>query len=152
MLFTISDYQKQKGVSLQFITEYTQKGVFKKIDLPLFVEYQGEKINVGKKRMLQVPPQYLPDDAGEVREAEALAIQVSEDTEIQEAFKKMFLQSDDEERLRNRYDRIFNKKHPKHQAYKTALNRFLDIIEKQALDLVQEVEKLTDIVRKEGVK
>ena len=55
MLFTISDYQKQKGVSLQFITEYTKKGAFKKNDLPLFVEFQGEKIQVGKKNVASTP-------------------------------------------------------------------------------------------------
>ena len=142
MLFTISDYQKQKGVSLQFITEYTKKGVFKKIDLPLFVEFQGEKILVGKKRMLQVPPQYLPDNSAEVQEAVALAGQISSDSEIQDAFKKMLLQNDDEERLRKRYNRLFNKNHPKHEAYKQAINAFYDQTEQKARDLVIEVETL----------
>ena len=142
MLFTISDYQKQKGVSLQFITEYTKKGVFKKIDLPLFVEYQGEKILVGKKRMLQVPPQYLPDDNEEVQEAVALARHISSDSEIQDAFKKMLLQNDDEVRLRKRYDRFFNKNHPKHEAYKQALSTFYDQTEQKARDLIVQVETL----------
>jgi hypothetical protein len=148
MLFAISDYQKQKGVSLQFITEYTKKGIFKKIDLPLFVEFEGEKINVGKKRMLQVPPQYLPDDSEEVQEAELLANEVSNDPDIREAFKKMLLQNDDEERLRKRYDRIFNRNHPKHQAYKAALNRFLDIMEQQAKNLLNEADDLLLSVKK----
>ena len=147
MLFTISGYQKQKGVSLQFITEYTQKGVFKKIDLPVFVEYQGEKIQVGKKRMLQVPPQYLPDDAEEIQEATALAAQITDDAEIQEAFKKMLLQSDDEERLRKRYDRIFHKTHPKYETYKKALNAFIDITEQQAKDLLAQADTLLSTVK-----
>jgi hypothetical protein len=148
MLFAISDYQKQKGVSLQFITEYTKKGIFKKIDLPLFVEFEGEKINVGKKRMLQVPPQYLPDDSEEVQEAELLANEVSNDPDIREAFKKMLLQNDDEERLRKRYDRIFNRNHPKHQAYKAALHRFLDIMEQKAKNLLNEADDLLLSVKK----
>jgi hypothetical protein len=147
MLFTISGYQKQKGVSLQYISEYTQKGVFKKIDLPVFVEYQGEKIQVGKKRMLQVPPQYLPDDAEEIREATALASQITDDAEIREAFKKMLLQSADEERLRKRYDRIFHKKHPKYETYKKALNTFLDIIQQQAEDLLVQADSLLHTVK-----
>jgi hypothetical protein len=147
MLFTISDYQKRKGVSLQFITEYTKKGVFKKIDLPVFVEYQGEKIQVGKKRMLQVPPQYLPHDSEPILEAKAIAKQVSDDAEIQEAFQKMLLQSDDEERLRKRYDLIFNKNHPKHQAYKAALNAYIDIVEQHAKDLLKQAESLLNTVK-----
>ena len=142
MLFAISDYQKQKGVSLQFITEYTKKGIFKKIDLPLFVEFEGKKINVGKKRMLDVPPQYLPDESEEVHEANLLVSNISNDSDIREAFKKMLLQNDDEERLRKRYDRIFNRNHPKHQAYKAALHRFLDIMEQQAKNLLNEVDDL----------
>lgn len=149
MLFAISDYQKRKGVSLQFIAEYTKKGIFKKLDLSIFVEYEGEKIEVGKKRMLQVPPQYLPDDADEIRDAEELAMQVSEDAEIREAFKKMLLQDDDNERLRKRYDRIFNKKHTKHQAYKDALNKFLDIMEQQAKDLLQKAKNLHKMLKSE---
>lgn len=147
MLFTISDYQKQKGVSLQFITEYTKKGVFKKIDLPLFVEYQGEKIQVGKKTMLQVPPQYMPDDSAEMQETQALVNRISDDTDIQEAFKKMLLQNDKEERLRKRYDRLYNKNHPKHKAYKNALNAYFDIVEQQAKDLLQEANNLLNMAK-----
>ena len=150
MLFTISDYQKQKGVSLQFITEYTKKGVFKKIDLPLFVEFKGEKILVGKKRMLQVPPQYLPDNSAEVQEAVALAEQISSDSEIQDAFKKMLLQNDDEERLRKRYNRLFNKNHPKHEAYKQAINAFYDQTEQKAKELMVELETLSSMYKANG--
>lgn len=147
MLFAISDYQKQKGVSLQFIAEYTKKGIFKKIDLPTFVEFKGEKIQVGRKQMLEVPPQYLPDDAAEMQEAAALASQLTDDADIKEAFKKMLLQSDDEARLRKRYDRIFNKNHPKHDAYKATLNRFLDIMEQNARDLLHEAGDLLTLVK-----
>ena len=147
MLFAISDYQKQKGVSLQFIAEYTKKGIFKKIALPTFVEFKGEKIQVGKKQMLEVPPQYLPDDAAEMQEATALANQLTDDADIREAFKKMLLQTDDEARLRKRYDRIFNKNHPKHQMYKEALSRFLDITEQNARNLLQEADDLWAFVK-----
>ena len=147
MLFAISEYQKRKGVSLQFITEYTKKGIFKKVDLPTFVEFKGEKIQVGKKRMLEVPPQYLPDDAAEMQEADALANQLTNDADIKEAFKKMLLQSDAEERLRKRYDKIFNKNHPKHQMYKAALNRFLDIMEQNAQNLLHEADDLLNFAK-----
>lgn len=142
MLFVISDYQKQKGVSLQFIAEYTKKGIFKKIDLPIFVEFKGEKIQVGKKQMLEVPPPYLPDDAAEMQEAGALANQLTDDVDIKAAFKKMLLQNDDAERLRKHYDRIFNKNHSKHQMYKEALSRFLDVTEQNARNLLQEADDL----------
>lgn len=147
MLFAISEYQKQKGVSLQFIAEYTKKGIFKKIDLPTFVEFKGEKIQVGRKQMLEVPPQYLPDDAAEMLEAAALANQLTDDADIKEAFKKMLLQNDDEARLRKRYDKIFNKNHPKHQMYKDALNRFLDMMEQNAKNLLHEADDLLNLVK-----
>ena len=147
MLFAISDYQKQKDVSLQFIAEYTKKGIFKKIDLPIFVEFKGEKIQVGRKQMLEVPPPYLPDDAAEMQEANHLANQLTDDADIKEAFKKMLLQNDDEVRLRKRYDRIFNKNHPKHQMYKDALNRFLDMMEQNARNLLHEADDLLNFVK-----
>ena len=78
----------------------------------------------------------------EVQEAAALAVQISDDAEIQDAFKKMLLQSDDEERHRKRYDRLFNKNHPKHQAYKMALNTYLSLTEIQAKDLLCQADLL----------
>jgi DnaJ-domain-containing protein 1 len=82
-----------------------------------------------------------------LEEAQALAREVSNDPEISEAFKKMLLQNDDEERLRKRYDRIFNKNHPKYQSYKAALHRFLDIMEQQAKNLLNEVDNLQATVK-----
>ncbi len=100
--------------------------------------------------MLQVPPQYLPDDNEEVQEAVTLARQLSDDSEIQDAFKKMLLQNDDEERLRKRYDRLFNKNHPKHEVYKQALNTFYDQTEQKAKDLVVQVETLLSAYKVEA--
>jgi DnaJ-domain-containing protein 1 len=82
-----------------------------------------------------------------LEEAQALASKVSNDPDIRKAFKKMLLQNDEEERLRKRYDRIFNKNHPKHQSYKAALHRFLDIMEQQAKNLLNEVDNLQATVK-----
>lgn len=146
MLFVISDYQKRKGVSLQFIAEYTQKGIFQKIELPIFAEYGGEKITVGTKTLLEVPVNYLPLDTEEIQEAENLAKQVSADAEIQAIFKKMLLQDDKQEQLRKRYDRIYTKNHPKHQLYQDAIFRFYDILEEQAKNLLNEAKSLQTFV------
>ena len=84
----------------------------------------------------------------EVQEAAALAVQISDDAEIQDAFKKMLLQNDDEQRLRKRYDRLFNKNHPKHQAYKLALNTYLDLTEREAQQLLLQADSLLDLYKK----
>jgi DnaJ-domain-containing protein 1 len=55
---------------------------------------------------------------------------------------------DNFKRLRKRYDRLFNKNHPKHQAYKDALTRFLDIMEQQAKDLLNEADDLLTHAKK----
>jgi hypothetical protein len=78
---------------------------------------------------------------------EELANQLTDDADIKEVFKKMLLQSDAEERLRKRYDRIFNKNHPKHDEYKAALNRFFDITEQNAKNLLDEADALLNFAK-----
>jgi hypothetical protein len=151
MLFIISDYQKRKGVSLQFIAEYTQKGIFKKIEMPIFTELDGQKILLGSKMLLQVPIHYLPDDCEDVQEAEMLSNKISDDPEIRAVFKKMLLQKKDEARLRKRYDRIYNKKHPKHEAYKQAISKALDVFIEQAKGLIRSTDNFIEIVQKEQI-
>jgi uncharacterized protein YciU (UPF0263 family) len=150
MLFIISDYQKRKGVSLQFIAEYTQKGIFKKIEMPIFTELDGQKIHLGNKVLLQVPTHYLPDDCEDVQEAEMLSHKISDDPELRAVFKKMLLQKKNEAHLRKRYDRIYNKKHPKHKAYKLAIDRALDVFIEQARGLIHSADNLIETVQKES--
>lgn len=53
-LLTIGEYSKKRKVSRQFIYEYIRKGKFEVVELPLFVEYNGIKINKGTKKFLLV--------------------------------------------------------------------------------------------------
>lgn len=52
-LQTVTEYCKEKNVSKQFVYEYIRKGKFELIELPLFVELNGEKIQVGSKKFLK---------------------------------------------------------------------------------------------------
>jgi hypothetical protein len=78
---------------------------------------------------------------------EELANQLTDDADIKEVLKKMLLQSDAEERLRKRYDRTFNKNHPKHDEYKAALNRFFDMTEQNAKNLLDEADALLNFAK-----
>ena len=52
-LQTVTEYCKDKNVSKQFVYEYIKKGKFELIELPLFVEFEGERIEVGTKKFLK---------------------------------------------------------------------------------------------------
>lgn len=56
MIIEISEYAKQKGISRQAARNRKGKkedGVI--IELAIFVEYKGEKIQVGTKKFIELP-------------------------------------------------------------------------------------------------
>ncbi|MFZ4545599.1 MAG: hypothetical protein ACOYOA_16230 [Saprospiraceae bacterium] len=69
MLTTVNEYCKQRGVSRQYVYEYVRKGKFILHELPLFAHCEGQYIEVGTHKVLEIPLQYtshykfIKDDA-----------------------------------------------------------------------------------------
>ena len=57
---TVSKYCKKRQVSRQFVYEYIRKGKFELEGLPIFVEINGQKINIGNQKLLKVPNIFAP--------------------------------------------------------------------------------------------
>jgi hypothetical protein len=60
MITTIPDYCKQRGITRQFVYSYIKSGKFKHYEMPTFVEINGEKINIGVQKILEVPDEFAP--------------------------------------------------------------------------------------------
>lgn len=60
MLITIADYCAQRNVSKQFVYEYIKKGKLTILELPTFIEFKGEKVQLGMQKMLEVPEVLAP--------------------------------------------------------------------------------------------
>ncbi len=54
MLTTVADYCQKRGVSRQFVYAYIKSGKFKRVELPVFVEYKGQKIECGVQPFIDV--------------------------------------------------------------------------------------------------
>jgi hypothetical protein len=63
MITTISDYCKKRNVTRQFVYEYIKKGKFKQFEMPTFVEINGDKIQIGMQKILEVPDQFAPKES-----------------------------------------------------------------------------------------
>jgi hypothetical protein len=61
MITTIADYCQLRGVTKQFVYEYVRKEKFQLIELPVFAEIDGKKIEGGKQKFLKVPEAFEPD-------------------------------------------------------------------------------------------
>jgi L-lactate utilization protein LutB len=60
MITTIPEYCKQRGITRQFVYSYIKSGKFKHYEMPTFVEINGEKINIGVQKILEVPEEFAP--------------------------------------------------------------------------------------------
>jgi hypothetical protein len=97
MITTIADYAKARGVTRQFIYEYIQKGKFRHFELPIFIELDGKKIEVGSKKFLEVPDDFAskktdmkPIQIGGVYDSglENLVSRLSDDLYIQDMYRE----------------------------------------------------------------
>jgi hypothetical protein len=51
-VITVKDYCDARKVSRQYVYQEIKKGKFKTIELPVFTEYQGKRIEVGHQKFL----------------------------------------------------------------------------------------------------
>jgi hypothetical protein len=120
-LTTVKDYCTQRGVSRQFVYEYIRKGKFELLTLPVFTEFNGERVSVGKQKFINVPPQYFPleDDA---TYAETMAESATSDSELQLEIQAMFMIADEKEALkfRHKLEKKYAAPHPKAKAFASA--------------------------------
>ena len=61
MITTVNDYCQQRGVTKQFVYDYVRKKKFEMIELPVFAEVDGTKIEGGTQKFLRVPEAFDPD-------------------------------------------------------------------------------------------
>jgi hypothetical protein len=52
MLMTIKQYCEARNVTKQFVGEYIKKGKIPSVELPVFAEYEGERIQVGSQKFV----------------------------------------------------------------------------------------------------
>lgn len=52
-LLTVTEYCQKRKVSKQFVYEYIRKGKLFLLELPIFVEYEGKKHEVGTKKFVK---------------------------------------------------------------------------------------------------
>lgn len=113
-LTTVKDYCTQRGVSRQFVYEYIKKGKFELLTLPIFTEFNGERVSVGNQKFIKVPPQYLPleDDA---TYAKNVAKQVTSDAVLQVDIERLFMIADETiaDQFRLELEQKYAEPHPK---------------------------------------
>ncbi len=151
-LTTVKDYCTLRGVSRQFVYEYIRKGKFQMLELPTYVEFGGEKVEVGKQKFLQVPPQYAADKktywSGDVNDddyAINMAADATEDIEIRHRLTH-FLSLQDSN-ASDKYKKYlleieFPIGHSKRPALDTAFKKCIDLMTAELADLEQNVGRL----------
>jgi hypothetical protein len=151
-LTTVKDYCIDRGVSRQFVYEYIRKGKFEKIELPIFVEFEGHKVAVGKQKFLKVPPQYAAEKkpywSGNVSDdayATAMAADASDDVVIQKSIAQ-YLSITDEVIAAQFKQTLFNQQYPighaKRPELEAAFAKCVQLMLAEMADLEQNVHAL----------
>lgn len=128
-LTTVKDYCVQRGVSRQFVYEYIRNGKFEVLTLPIFAEFNGERVSVGNQKFIKVPPQYLPieDDA---TYAKSVAERATSDTELRVKIQQLFNIFDETEanNFRSELEKKYAKPHPKAKLFAAAQEKIHQIM------------------------
>ena len=53
-IMTKKEYAEEKKISMQAVTSALNSGKLKEVELDMFVEYEGKKFKIGKKKVLRV--------------------------------------------------------------------------------------------------
>lgn len=150
MLTTIKEYCTVRGVSRQFVYKYIKLGKFQLVNLPIYTELDGLRINIGSENFLKVPDGFEPADL-EVAHAQLLAFRATKDKDLRKDIEKLLLIADDteaeqfREQLYKNYDRLEN---PKRQAFLNAFQQIQKHFENDVNELQQSVKNLKNTVEK----
>ena len=151
-LTTIKDYCTHRGVSRQFVYEYIKKGKFELLELPIFVNFDGSQIEVGKQKFLKVPPQYAAEKkpywSGDVSDddySKAMAADATTDLELQKHLAHyLSLQTDTESELYKTYlfDTLYPTTHSKRILLDTAFKKCIELMMSEMADIEHQVRRL----------
>jgi hypothetical protein len=94
MITTIPTYCKERGVTRQFVYEYIKRGKFKHFEMPVFIELNGDKIELGMQKVLEVPDEFAPKKTdlspiteGSVGDLENLIRRLTDEPEVQNFYR-----------------------------------------------------------------
>ncbi len=94
MITTIPNYCKERGVTRQFVYEYIKRGKFKHFEMPVFIELNGDKIELGMQKVLEVPNEFAPKKndltpitEGDVGNLESLIRRLTDEPELQDFYR-----------------------------------------------------------------
>jgi hypothetical protein len=148
-LTTVKDYCMERGVSRQFVYEYIRKGKFEKIELPVFVEFEGIKRAVGKQQFLKVPPQYFAEKkpywSGNITDdtyALAMAADATNDTELQKVIAHYLSLTDEKESAQFKallFDKYYPITHAKRSELDAAFAKCVQLMLAEMANIEQNV-------------
>jgi hypothetical protein len=143
MITTIPDYCKKRNVTRQFVYEYIKKGKFKHFEMPTFIEINGDKIQIGMQKVLEVPDEFAPKatDLTSVSEAtigdlDDFLNRMTDMPELKELYRQAFTLSPDTDRkaAKAAFDAQINA-HPDRERLKSAMDEV-------NIRLIQDMKKL----------
>lgn len=151
-LTTIKEYCTLRGVSRQFVYEYIRKKKFTLLELPVFIEWEGTKKEIGKQKFLKVPPEYAVEKkrywSGDMSDNEynlSLVADATEDKELQTHILKLFsLKSESAASAykKDLFENLFPLNHIKRAALDAAFDKCTQLMMAELAELEQQVSNL----------
>lgn len=137
---TIKQYCDARGVTKQYVGEYIKKGRIPSLDLPLFAEYEGMRIEVGTQKFVVVAP--APSAEMPPRERAAwMAAQATQHPGIQADIKRVLLARSGGKQLREQTDARYAAS-PDHDEYQRAMAHVRKLLFDEAQYLLDSVQAL----------
>jgi hypothetical protein len=153
MITTIPDYCKKRNVTRQFVYEYIRKGKFKHFEMPTFIEINGDKIQIGMQKVLEVPDELAPKatDSNALTETtigdlDDFLNRMTDMPELKELYRQAFMSSPngDKKSAKAAFDAHIEA-HPDRDRFKSAM-------EEVNIRLIQDMKKLNvfmgDVLKK----
>ncbi len=144
MLMTIKAYCEERKVSRQYVHEYITKGRLKAVELPVFAEYGGQRIEVGRQKFVEPPP--MPtSEMDDTQRANWLAAQATPDLGIRADLAKILLVKEDGKPLRAALDSYYaDRPDAERVEYAAAKAKVRKLLFEEAAELLGSVKALTD--------
>ncbi len=151
-LTTVKDYCNQQNVSRQFVNDYVKKGKFQVLELPTFVELDGEKIEIGKQKFLKIPSQYVSQKktywSGNVSDddyAEQMAFDATDDLELRAHIESLLKIQDEAQSAAYKthlINVVYPIGHPKRTSLDTAFQNCVNLMMAECADIELQVSQL----------
>lgn len=106
MLMTIKQYCETRGVTKQYVGEYIKKGRIPAVELPVFAEYEGERVEIGQQKFVIVQEVHSAEMPPKQR-ARWMAEQATQHPGIRADIEKVLLAKKNGKQLREQLDAAY---------------------------------------------